>query len=333
MNDYNQIDIVIPWVDPSDPEWQAERKKYSPEVTTEDDDREIRYRDWDNLRYVFRGIEKFAPWVRKVHFITYGHLPKWLNVNSPKLHIVRHEDYIPEEYLPLFSSHVIELNMHRIEGLSEKFIYFNDDIFLLKMTKPEDFFQNDLPCDINTPNLILPNYATFSPIVFNTVGYINKHFSKRKQMKKYPGKYFNPKYGFISAGMTLLFSYWKGYTGFYNHHLAVPYLKSTLEEVWKEEPEILEKTCSHRFRDNSDVNQYIFRYWQLASGNFVPSTLKGKYFLVSSNNDRILNYINKRKGKMICINDAEFDGDFEAAKEQINSALDKVLPEKSSFEV
>ena len=333
MSSFDKIDVVIPWVDPSDPEWQKVRRKYSPQVTEEDDDREIRYRDWENLQYVFRGLEKNAPWINKVHFITFGHLPKWLNVNAPKLHIVKHEDYIPAEYLPLFSSHVIELNMHRIEGLSEKFIYFNDDIFLLKMTKPEDFFQKGLPCDVNIPNLILPTLSTFSPIVFNTVTYINKHFNKREQMKKYPGKYFNPKYGVIGLGMALIFSYWKGFTGFYNHHLAVPYLKSTLEEVWREEPEILEKTCRHRFRDNSDVNQYIFRYWQLASGRFVPSKLKGKYYLVSSNNKKILDYINQGKGKMICINDAEFDGDFESMKVQINSALNKLFPEKSSFEV
>ena len=333
MGSFDKIDIVIPWVDPSDPEWQAQKKKYSPQVTNEDDDREIRYRDWDNLRYVFRSIEKNAPWVNKIHFITCGHLPKWLNVNAPKLHIVKHADYIPEEYLPLFSSHVIELNMHRIEELSERFIYFNDDIFLLKMTKPEDFFINNLPCDVNIPNLILPTYSTFAPIVFNTVAYINKHFNKRKQMKESPGKFFNLKYGVLGMGMSLVFSYWKGFTGFYNHHLAVPYLKSTLEEVWNEEPEILKKTCCHRFRDNSDVNQYIFRYWQLASGNFTPGKLKGKYFLVGSNNKRIINYINKRKGKMICINDAEFDGDFDAAKEEINKALNRILPEKSGFEI
>ena len=126
MSTEDRIDIVIPWVDPSDPKWQMDRDKYSPRVTNEEDDREIRYRDWENLQFLFRGIEKYAPWVNKVHFITYGHLPKWLNVNAPKLNIVKHEDYIPKEYLPLFSSHGIELNMHRIEGLSEKFIYFND---------------------------------------------------------------------------------------------------------------------------------------------------------------------------------------------------------------
>ena len=333
MNSDDKIDIVIPWVDPSDSSWQADRDKYSPKVANEGDNRAIRYRDWDNLHFVFRGIEKYAPWINKVYFITYGHLPRWLNVNAPKLQIVKHEDYIPKEYLPLFSSHGIELNMHRIEGLSEKFIYFNDDIFLLKMTKPEDFFQNDLPCDVNISNLIMPDFRTFSPILFNTVACINKHFSRRIQMRKSPGQFFNIKYGIVGMAMNLLSSHWGGYVGFYNSHLAFPYLKSTLQEVWDEEPELLDKTCRHRFRNNMDVNQYIFRYWQLASGQFIPSKLMGKSFNISSNNDRMLNYINKSRGKMICINDHDFDGDFDTVKAQINDALSRKLPEKSCFEI
>lgn len=333
MSTEDRIDIVIPWVDPSDPKWQMDRDKYSPRVTNEEDDREIRYRDWENLQFLFRGIEKYAPWVNKVHFITYGHLPKWLNVNAPKLNIVKHEDYIPKEYLPLFSSHGIELNMHRIEGLSEKFIYFNDDIFLISMTKPEDFFRHGLPCDANISNLILPDYRTFSPILFNTVACINKHFSRKKQMKLSPGKFFNIRYGLVGMAMNILSLHWEGYIGFYNYHLAFPYLKSTLQTVWNEEPEILDKTCRHRFRSNMDVNQYIFRYWQLASGQFVPSKVKGKSFSINSNNNQLIKYIDKSKGKMICINDSEFKGDFNKVKSQINDALNRKLPDKSSFEI
>ncbi|WP_331836427.1 hypothetical protein [Erysipelothrix piscisicarius] len=69
-------------------------------------------------------------WVNNVYLITYGHLPDFLNVDHPKLKIINHTDYIPSDYLPTFSSHTIELNMHRIEGLSEHFVYFNDDMFL-----------------------------------------------------------------------------------------------------------------------------------------------------------------------------------------------------------
>ncbi|MBQ6366379.1 MAG: Stealth CR1 domain-containing protein [Oscillospiraceae bacterium] len=328
----DKIDIVIPWVDPSDPVWRKEKEKYSTNATNQEDDRAIRYRDWDNLIYVFRSIDKFAPWVNCVHFVTYGHLPKWLNTDCTKLHIVNHKDYIPEKYLPVFSSHVIELNMNRIEGLSEQFIYFNDDIFLLRDTKPTDFFRDGLPCDVNIPNLIVPNLTNFSPIVFNSVGYINKHFSKRNSMKSEPLKSFNPRYGFTGFARALLFAPWSGYTGFFNHHLAVSYLKSTLDEVWNKEPEILEKTCLHRFRNNEDVNQYIFRFWQLASGKFAPNTLHGRYFKISTDNRKIISYIEKKKGRMICINDDEFHGDFEIRKQEINLALKKLLPEKSRFE-
>ena len=62
------VDIVIPWVDGNDEKWQKEKSKYD---SSKGDDREIRYRDWDLLQYWFRGVEKFAPWIRKVHFITY----------------------------------------------------------------------------------------------------------------------------------------------------------------------------------------------------------------------------------------------------------------------
>ena len=92
------IDIVIPWVDGSDPAWRAERAKYDPSATS--DNSEERFRDWDTFRYWFRCIEKNAPWVRTIHFVTWGHLPGWLDPSHPKLHIVNHRDFIPEEYLP-----------------------------------------------------------------------------------------------------------------------------------------------------------------------------------------------------------------------------------------
>ena len=91
------IDIVFPWVDGSDPVWQESKLSYS---SLSADDKEIRYRDWGLLKYIFRGIDQNLPWIRKVHFITCGHLPDWLNTDCSKLHIVKHSDYIPSEWLP-----------------------------------------------------------------------------------------------------------------------------------------------------------------------------------------------------------------------------------------
>ena len=88
MDGREPIDFVITWVDGTDPAWRAEKQHYSPDAVS--DDQEVRYRDWELLRYWFRGVEKFAPWVRTIHFVTWGHLPDLLNVENPKLHIVNH---------------------------------------------------------------------------------------------------------------------------------------------------------------------------------------------------------------------------------------------------
>ena len=125
----NDIDIVLLWVDGNDPLWREEKNKYSP-VKEDYSSADNRFRDWDNLQFLFRGIEKFAPWARYVYFITWGHTPKWLNTGHPKIKVVNHRDYIPERFLPTFNSNTIELNLHRIEELSDQFVLFNDDMFL-----------------------------------------------------------------------------------------------------------------------------------------------------------------------------------------------------------
>ena len=88
------IDFVLIWVDDKDPKWIAEKNKYKSndiQINVQSDS-EVRYRDWDNLKYWFRAVEKYAPWVRKVHFVTCGQKPTWLNENNPKLRLVNHSD-------------------------------------------------------------------------------------------------------------------------------------------------------------------------------------------------------------------------------------------------
>lgn len=82
LGEDQKIDFVIAWVDGNDPEWRREKSDRISGISGFDrvDDREERYRDWDNLHYWFRGVEKFAPWVRKIHLVTWGHIPHWLNI-------------------------------------------------------------------------------------------------------------------------------------------------------------------------------------------------------------------------------------------------------------
>ena len=330
------IDIVIIWVDGNDPEWQKERAKYNPEGNT--DSSVARYRDWDNLKYVFRGIEQFAPWVNKVFFVTWWHLPKWLNIDCPKLKIVKHEDYIPAEYLPTFSTHPIELNIHRINGLSEHFIYFNDDMFLIQKTKPEDFFKNGKPCDsaiLSVHSYSEASYVSFAAL--RATGLINKYFDFRRTIKANLSKWINPKYGKMLLRSLVLLGC-PMFPGFWQHHLPPSCCKSTYTELWKKEYDLLNETSLRKFRHTLNVNQWFFRNWEIASGNFYPRSVKktGKYFGISNIEDiyGIKKYIENQKGKMICLNDeVKNEDDFYEIKNTIALCLEKFMPDKSEFEI
>lgn len=324
------IDLVLPWVDGSDPEWQAEKAVY---CAAGGDARINRYRDWDNLQYVFRGIGKYLPWVRTVHFVTWGHLPTWLNTDCPKLHIVNHRDYIPAEYLPVFSSHPIELNLHRIEGLAEQFIYVNDDMFFLRPQASTDYFREGLPVDCAVQNVLqFRRMDGIDHVVVNNLACVNRNFDKRAVISANPGKWFSSKYrGGALKNLYLL--PFRNFTGFLDSHMAYPFCKRTFREVWEKEPEILETACRSRFRSHCDVNQWLMRYWQLAKGDFLPGNPdKGRLFAIGTEDDRIRSAILEQRYAMVCLSDDDPEMDFEKEKEFLRELFEKILPEKSIFE-
>lgn len=333
MAENYDIDFVIPWVNGNDPNWLAEFNRYAPSDKTLDA-RNIRYRDYDLLRYWFRGVEKFAPWVRRVHFITCGQKPDWLNLGAPKLQWVRHSDYIPAEYLPVFSANPIEDFMHRIEGLSEHFVYFNDDFFLTAPVKRGYFFRRRLPCDSAVMEVKSSGNLPMLAINFNNLNIINRHFRKRDVMRRYWRKWFSLRYGkHLWKNMSLL--PWPKFCGFMNPHAPQPFLKSTFETVWQACPQELEATMRQRFRSPNDVNQWLFRHWALCSGNFAPThpTKDRRCFDLTDNTAKeIASLIRKQAYKEIIINDSELE-DFNAAMGKIRAAFDEILPEKSAFEV
>ena len=332
------IDFVMIWVDGNDSKWQEEKRRISIKQGNpcDIDDRKERYRDWDNLQYWFRGVEKYAPWVRKIHFVTWGHLPKWLNTEHPRIHIVNHRDCIPDAYRPTFNANTIELNLHRIKGLADQFVYFNDDIFLLKMVQPTDFFRNGKPVDMlalqpdvaNTDNPVMPY------IYLNNAMVLAKYFDKRRNMKEQPGAYFHLGYPPMYFFYNMLELAFPRFTGFYTVHGPSPLLKDTYRKLWSMEPELLHRVCSHPFRHKEDVNQYVLREYQKLSGEFVPANVRKMcgYYDVEAYNKKLVKAICRQEKKIVCINDSNHDIDFEKAKNEINTALEQIFPERSSFE-
>ncbi len=333
------IDFVIIWVDGSDPDWIAEKNRWLVQAGRNPvpiDVGDNRYRDWDNLRYWFRAVEAYAPWVNKVHFVTCGQKPAWLNPDAPKLNLVSHRDFIPEEYLPTFSSHPIELNLHRIPGLSEQFVYFNDDFFLTAPVKPSDFFVNGLPCDsIAEEPIQFPVAELYNNILVNDIVFLNRHFDRMAVRKAHPGKWFSlraPHDSFKNLVMTLVRKPY--FFGFDTHHLPQAYLKSTLQTLWELDPEQFRDTCSHRFRDARDVSQCTAKFYQTLSGSFHPYD-KHRFGIVLQGErdaDRICQVIRRRQFKSMCINDCGIV-DFAGSMAKINRAFQDALPEKSSYEL
>ena len=330
----NPIDFIIIWVDGNDKQWQAEKAKYDGKTVTNANS-EVRFRDWDNLQYWFRGVEKFAPWVNKIHFVTWGHLPKWLDTTNPKLNIVNHKDYIPSKYLPTFNSHTIELNLHRIKGLSEQFVYFNDDMFITAPTKPEDFFKDGMPCDTFALDCICFNKDSAGFFNGADVSIINDHFDKEKVFKRDWKKWYSGKNGMKNHLKTTLLLPWHWFPGFYYQHTPSSFMKATFEEIWEKEYDALDSTCMDKFRKTGNVNQWLMKFWQLAAGNYTVrrDSFAYCYHVKEYNYPDLCRDIPSQKHNMICINDTAETTDFEVKKQGVIDAFEKLLPEKSTFEL
>lgn len=329
-----QIDFVITWVDGADSDWRKEKSRFLPAGMQ--DDRAERYRDWENLKYWFRGVEKYAPWVRNVYFVTWGHLPSWLNTEHPKLVVVKHKDFIPGEFLPTFNSHTIEWNLHRIEGISEHFVYFNDDMHLIRSVKPEDFFVDGIPKDMLAFLPVVANNKNpvMSHIFLNNSLVLAKYFEKRKNVLSQPANYFRIGYPPLYFFYNLLELAFPKFTGFYTVHGPSPFCKETFRILWDKEGEYLKDVCSHRFRSEADVSQYLVREWQKLSGNFKASNVKKscRYFDVGDENEKLFSVIKRQSSKMICINDANEQVPFKRVKQELAAAFDGILPDPSAFE-
>ncbi len=330
------IDFVVLWVDGSDPEWFAEKKKYQPSVSDESSSVN-RFRDWGLMRYWFRAVEQFTPWVRKIHFVTWGHVPSWLNLDNPKLHHVKHTDYIPGEYLPTFNANTIEMSIHRIPDLAEHFVFFNDDMFMLRAMKKTDFFRGGLPCTYGAeiPLQFLGSPGIWQHLITNDMRTVNNHFNKQDQVRLHRKKYLSRAYRWQdnvrTKAVEILFP--EAFLGFKNLHAPAAFMKRTFTDIWKKEPELLRETSLHRFRTNDDVNQWLAIWWQVAGGSFSPYVVDNVVEDVTAATvNALCHIITSKSHDMICVNDPAEDVDVEALSVKLKTAFETILPEKSSFE-
>ena len=262
------IDYVFPYVDDTDEEWYNEYKKHKGDVDYENDTvaGAARYKTYGLLKYKLRSIEQNMPWVRNIYMIvsSKSQVPKWLN--TTKIKIVYHKDIIPEEFLPTFNSSTIEMFLGNIEGLSEKFLYGNDDLYVLKPMMPYVFFRNNKPLlhlierSTNNKGKLGINYIT-DAFIKNDID-IAKTGTKYKDIEKL----FQP------------------------DHNIKPMLKSKIKEVVDNNKEVIYSGCT-RFRDFNNFNQYLYHYYNVFNDNYISYNRKTASFAYKGMYEKLLNMI------------------------------------------
>jgi Stealth protein CR2, conserved region 2/Stealth protein CR1, conserved region 1 len=146
------VDVVIAWVDGRDPRHRAKRIRYlaDPGVDAKPEraaNNERRFSDNDEIRFCLRSIHNYAPWVRTIWLVTDNQVPSAIDrhrAERDNIRIVDHREIFRgyEQLLPTFNSLAIETMLWRIDGLADRFLYFNDDMMLVGPVEPTDFFSN-----------------------------------------------------------------------------------------------------------------------------------------------------------------------------------------------
>jgi len=234
------ISIVYTWVDGNDIDFLDIKSKYNGGF------REYNSRDRsaDELRYSIRSLTKYLPWHNGTIFIlTNNQIPKWLDTTNPRVKMVFHKDIFPEYITPTYDSNTIELYLDKIPGITERFIYFNDDIFINNYIHPAFFFSSRT----FYPKVYRKNKANLdksSIVKIIKENDIHKLFQASKYFtNEIIKKYFDVKYEYLNAC--------------HSAHVFYRDLFEPFRQLFKEE---LKFTNSDRFRSPFKVHSiYLYQ--------------------------------------------------------------------------
>jgi hypothetical protein len=271
------IDVVYTWVNSSDLSWRESIGKFR-ELDQLDADR---FSQQDELLFSIRSVELYAPWVRHIYIFSNCSPPEWFQP-SERIRWVKHEEIIPPEYLPLFNSHAIETFLHLMPGLSEHFLYFNDDFFLSGFVDPADFFTayGQSICRLE-PYGALPffhqlrlegNAEEWHCAALNGAELIYKMFGRR------PTKV--------------------------HRHAPYAITKSLYADIVKTFPSELHRTREARFRQISDISvaSFLYHHFGLAKHLVVESN-EESMIIRPTNFSKFLAQKTYSKVRFFCLND------------------------------
>lgn len=310
------VDLVITYLNPLDKKWQEDynywKDKEIKEGIADSNNRQAfgveRTREWNTLKYWFRGVEKNCPWIRKIFFIVQNerHIPNWLDRNNPKLRIVYHNEYIPNELLPTFNAMPIGVYISNIPDLSDHYILCDDDYYFLNSIKEDRYFKYGKPVHLN--NHI--NYELYGGDLLKGSDNVFYHILNNDLLFE---KKFNRSV-----------KYWI-------YHLPEARVKSFEQKILKDyAEEIKNHFLPSKFRNKNNLCSYMFSdllkifdkvWWGNPVWNSCYCTLKSD-----------VNFDNYWYKDIVCFNDTEQLDDYDKTQKNFEDFLKKKFPDKSSFE-
>lgn len=312
------IDIVVTYLDDKDPQWRENfnywKNKELWQGKADKNNRqafgEERLRDWDTFKYWFRGIEQNCSWINKIFLIVQNErqVPKWLDTTNPKLRIVFHKEFIPNELLPVFNVVPILMYLCNIKDLGEYYIISDDDEFFLNPIKEDRFLRDNKP--VHEDNRI--PYELY----------------KGEQLKTSDKVFFH----ILNNNLKLETKYMKEKVKYGFYHLPDIRKKSFNQKILKENyKEILESHKYSKFRHEKNISATIFSdLLKICNEAYIDNNLykNCSYCCLKSNVD-----FNLYKDKdIVCFNDTEQLDNYELTRKKLIEFLDNKLPKKSSFE-
>ena len=312
------IDVVYTWVDGNDPVWATQKDEHAGRAGRPADavSRAMlkeRFQNRDELKYSLRSIAMFAPFVRDVYIVTADQKPDWLNTDNSRVKLVSHKDiYANAGALPTFNSSSIETQLHHIEGLSEHFIYFNDDMFVGQMSAASDFF---------APNGIAKYYPSnnrFSP------EYSPENLEEYAQADVNAVILFREKFGLSPTCLM--------------QHAPYAARRSCLFDLERAFQQAFDACAVERFRSASDLRPIAFMHPHFAAyrGLAVPADASEGYFALWYDDieTRLARVLERRNHKFFCLNDVGVAGERQPMVDGIVSRfLEAYFPVRSEFEL
>lgn len=307
----DKIDMVIMFVDMNDKEWQNRYNNYIktheipiPEINNV----EVRSRDYGTLKCLLRSIDIYMPWINNVFLVvqSYSQVPSWIDTN--KIKIVLHEEFIPKEYLPTYNTFTIQTHVHRIPGLSEKFIFSDDDSIFCREMKETNFFIN---------GKLVQHIRTLNSDSTNGSSSKYSHYFKKN-----------------STDVVKDFCHVKNDFYYMDDHGVQAMYKSLNAQLYNNID--ISKHVS-AFRDYNNIFRYSYLVYALFKRKIVHTYDRVAYidFFKRDINDfrRWLN--NNRFKEQLSINDQDLNPEFdkELFYKMIEETLQQLFPSKSKYEI